>query len=190
MLSLLPELETARLVLRVPAPEDALHLLGYMQRNRAHLADSGPLRDDAFFNLAACETRVAEGCRQARAGEAVNFVIWLRGDRDASPVGTVALTRIERGPAQSCSLGYGLDEACQGMGYMTEAARAAVDYAFDTLKLHRVESSYAPLNERSGSVLRRLGFHVEGFALDYVCLNGTWRDQVRTALINPADRKS
>ena len=103
-------------------------------------------------------------------------------------MGSVGLTQIVRGPAQRCSLGYGLDAEAEGQGYMTEALRAVIAHAFETLKLHRVEASYMPTNERSGRVLRRLGFTVEGFARDYVCLNGRWQDHILTALSNPADQ--
>ena len=40
-------------------------------------------------------------------------------------------------------------------------------------------------NERSGSLLRRLGFAVEGYARDLLYLRGAWRDHVMTALLNP-----
>ena len=41
-----------------------------------------------------------------------------------------------------------------------------------------------PTNERSARLLRRLGFAVEGYARDYLLLDGQWRDHVMTALIN------
>ncbi len=45
-------------------------------------------------------------------------------------------------------------------------------------------ANYVPTNERSGRLLRRLGFTVEGYARDYLCLNGTWQDHILTSLIN------
>lgn len=60
-----------------------------------------------------------------------------------------------------------------------------VRYAFDVLNLHRLETSYQPANERSGRVLRKLGFVVEGYARDYLLLNGSWRDGILVSLTNP-----
>jgi RimJ/RimL family protein N-acetyltransferase len=42
-------------------------------------------------------------------------------------------------------------------GYATEAARAAVDYAFDTLRLAEIVSFTVPANHRSRAVMERLG---------------------------------
>ena len=68
---------------------------------------------------------------------------------------------------------------------MTEAVAAAIRYAFEDLRLHRVKAAYLPTNERSGRLLRRLGFVVEGYARDYLLIQGRWQDQVLVALINP-----
>jgi ribosomal-protein-alanine N-acetyltransferase len=45
-------------------------------------------------------------------------------------------------------------------------------------------ANYIPTNERSGLLLKRLGFAVEGYARDYLLINGQWRDHVLTALTN------
>ena len=44
---------------------------------------------------------------------------------------------------------------------------------FREQNLHRIQANYVPRNERSGGLLRRLGFVVEGYARDYLLLNGT-----------------
>jgi ribosomal-protein-alanine N-acetyltransferase len=45
--------------------------------------------------------------------------------------------------------GYYLDKEHNGKGYMTEVARLAVKFAFDELKLHRIEAGVMPHNIRS-----------------------------------------
>jgi ribosomal-protein-alanine N-acetyltransferase len=68
---------------------------------------------------------------------------------------------------------------------MQEALTGAIAYVFDELRLHRIMANYMPINERSGRLLRRLGFVVEGYARDYLFIAGGWRDHVLTALVNP-----
>lgn len=63
---------------------------------------------------------------------------------------------------QARMLGYWLDEAHWGKGYMTEAVKAVLDYGFDTLKLSLITANCYPHNERSQQVLKRLGFEHEG----------------------------
>jgi ribosomal-protein-alanine N-acetyltransferase len=64
---------------------------------------------------------------------------------------------------------------------MREGLEASIQHVFSVVGLHRVQASYRPTNERSGALLRRLGFDVEGYARDYICLDGAWRDSIVTA---------
>jgi ribosomal-protein-alanine N-acetyltransferase len=59
---------------------------------------------------------------------------------------------------------------------------------FGELGFHRIMANYLPHNERSGRLLRRLGFVVEGYARDYLYIHGAWRDHILTALTNPDPR--
>jgi ribosomal-protein-alanine N-acetyltransferase len=109
-------------------------------------------------------------------------------DRHAPSVtclGNVSLGCILRNAAHFCFLGYGSAASYEGRGYMTEAVGAVVDYGFQQLNLHRIQANYMPSNERSGRLLKRLGFEIEGYARDYLCLNGVWQDHVMTAKLNP-----
>jgi ribosomal-protein-alanine N-acetyltransferase len=45
-------------------------------------------------------------------------------------------------------------------------------------------ANYMPANERSGKLLKRLGFTVEGYARDYLFIAGAWQDHVLTSLAN------
>jgi ribosomal-protein-alanine N-acetyltransferase len=45
-------------------------------------------------------------------------------------------------------------------------------------------ATYQPANERSGKLLKNLGFVVEGYARDYLRINGQWRDHILTGLTN------
>ena len=68
---------------------------------------------------------------------------------------------------------------------MTEGLKAATQYLFQELNFHRVMANYMPHNRRSCNVLKRLGFVIEGYARDYLLINGQWEDHIMTSLTNP-----
>jgi [ribosomal protein S5]-alanine N-acetyltransferase len=65
---------------------------------------------------------------------------------------------------------------------MSEGVSLAIDYAFNTLGLHRVEANIQPENRASINLVSRLGFTKEGFSQKYLKINGEWRDHERWAL--------
>lgn len=70
---------------------------------------------------------------------------------------------------------------------MSKLCLAAIKYAFHELDLNRIMANYMPSNERSGILLRKLGFSEEGLAKKYLKINGRWEDHVLTSLVNPAN---
>ena len=90
------------------------------------------------------------------------------------------------GMFKACDLGYAIDQAHEGQGLMQEVVAAGIDYLFRERGLHRIMASYMPANRRSGALLARLGFEQEGYARDYLMINGRWEDHILTALLNPA----
>jgi ribosomal-protein-alanine N-acetyltransferase len=63
-------------------------------------------------------------------------------------------------------------------GYMTAAVKAVLPFAFATLRLHRVEAACIPSNDASIGLLEKCGFTREGYAREYLCINGVWQDHV------------
>lgn len=179
-----PELSTERLRLWVAGPEEAAELLRHHVDNREHLGRWAPPAPADVYTLAYWQSRLAASRRDVLEGRAVRFAIAWKGSPD-SIIGTCSFTDIVRGPVQACQLGYGLDQHEQGKGVMTEALRSAIGFAFGTLKLHRITASYMPSNTRSGSLLERAGFVVEGCARDHLFIRGAWRDHLLASLINP-----
>lgn len=59
-------------------------------------------------------------------------------------------------------IGYDLSRECWGKGYVPEALRALIDYAFDTLGFNRIEAKAQPANINSIKVLQKLNFSLEG----------------------------
>ena len=69
-----------------------------------------------------------------------------------------------------------MDKAETNRGYMTEALRCVIDFAFNRLRLHRIEANIMPRNHASRRVVEKLGFHYEGLARQYLQINGRWED--------------
>ncbi|CAE6824697.1 GNAT family N-acetyltransferase [Paraburkholderia haematera] len=99
-------------------------------------------------------------------------------------VGVVNISEIVAGAFQSAYLGYYGMVNFSRKGLMTETLRAAVDYAFHDLGLHRLEANIQPENEASIALVRRVGLQKEGFSPRYLRINGEWRDHERWALLS------
>lgn len=178
-------LTTERLHLMLLPPDAAERVLTYHLANKQHLGPVSPDRPATFFSTAYWRTRLAQDREDFRHDVSLRVFLLPRGQPiSLSPVlGSVALTHIRRGPLQAADIGYGLDHRHEGKGLMTEALQAVCDYAFGAMGLHRVQASHLPENLRSAAVLRRLGFVVEGYARDFLLLDGRWRDHVLTSLV-------
>jgi [ribosomal protein S5]-alanine N-acetyltransferase len=122
--------------------------------------------------------------REWRKGEGYNFLIFLNG-KGGPLVGGISLNGVERGIAQTGTLGYWMGQAYAGHGYMREAAALVLAFAFDALQLHRLQASCLPRNEPSINLLRRLGFEEEGYAKAYLQINGKWEDHILWARVRP-----
>jgi ribosomal-protein-alanine N-acetyltransferase len=90
---------------------------------------------------------------------------------------------VRRGVAQAGSLGYWIGEPFARQGLMTAAVNALIPFAFGTLRLHRLEAACIPNNTASVRLLEKTGFKREGFAREYLCINGVWQDHVLYALL-------
>ena len=86
---------------------------------------------------------------------------------------------------QRAEIGYDLSPNAWGQGYMQEAIRAAIQYGFNHMGLHRIEALVYPENTRSLHLLNKLGFKQEGNLRDYFYLDGKFYDHVILSLIKP-----
>ena len=179
-------LDTDRLVLREPEETDAFALLLYYRENEERFA---PFEPDFVDDVEHYRRWVGWRRAESAAGTGRGF---LAVDQ-AEPLALVAVVNIYRiipGPPPSAVLGYSVDGAYEGRGYMREAAGAVTAYAFRELGLQRIEADYDPKNARSGALLERLGFIAEGYAVAHTLIRGTWRDHIRTALAAPDSNAS
>ncbi len=180
-------LESSRLTLRVLDAPDGAKVLDFFLRNKDFLKEWETAREDSFYTLDYQAEQLAEELRRAEEGRL--FKVWLfeKADRNFERViGSIALNDIVRGCFHSCFLGYRLDKGVTNRGYMTEGVEQVLFYAFNELKLHRIEANIMPHNAASLRVVEKLGFYNEGLATKYLKINGRWEDHIHKVLRNHA----
>lgn len=178
-------IETERMRLYLPPPEHAALALDYVNRNRAHFEPWIPRPPEGFYTEAFWRERLAHNRATAESGRFFRMFARLVDEDAPRLIAASNLNNIVRGAFQAGTLGYSMDGDLTGRGLMTEALRGLIDHAFGPLGLHRVMANYIPHNVASGRVLRKLGFTVEGYARDYLEIDGVWQDHVLTALTRP-----
>jgi ribosomal-protein-alanine N-acetyltransferase len=175
--------ETERLCVRLPGAADAARVAAFYSGNREHLQPWSPTFHPGLFSEEFWAAEFDRRLADYQAGREVRGFLYLPDDPERV-IGNLSLSQIVRGVLQACTLGYALAADAQGHGYMLEAVRGAVAYAFGPLGLHRVMADYMPRNRRSAAVLREAGFVVEGYAREFLLINGRWEDHVLTAITN------
>ncbi|MFD0507975.1 GNAT family N-acetyltransferase [Streptomyces chiangmaiensis] len=162
-------MRTARLRLRAFEDADANNL--FALHSSAHILrywDSPPWteRSRAEKFITACRRMEQEGTGGRLAVDRVS---------DGAFIGWCTLNRWNP-EYRSASLGYCYDDAAWGHGYATEAARALLRWAFDTLDLNRVQAEADTRNVASARVLEKLGFVREGTLREDCVVNGDVSD--------------
>ena len=132
-----------------------------------------PTEDRASF-AARCALRE----RERQIGSGYGFGIFVGGRF----VGELTLSSIQRGPFQSASIGYWVDQAWAGQGLVPEAVVVTLRFAFEMLGLHRVEISIIPRNTASRRVVEKLDLRLEGVSERFLEIDGEWEDHVRYAM--------
>jgi ribosomal-protein-alanine N-acetyltransferase len=153
---------------------DAEPLLDLHLRNGDLFQKCSPTYDDDYYTLDSKRKHISNSRKQREEDKEYSFGIYLKNN--GKLVGDVSLFHIFRGALQKCLIGYSLDKQYSGKGYATEAVSLAVEYAFDELKLHRVEAGVMLSNLGSMRVLEKVGFHREGIEQKGVKINGQWED--------------
>jgi ribosomal-protein-alanine N-acetyltransferase len=167
--------------LRYPAPGDYQQWSELREESRAFLVPWEPVWPIDDLTRSAFRRRLRRYAREIRDEIAHPFFIFRSSD-DAL-VGSCILSNIRRGVAQAGTLGYWIGERYARNGYMSEAVRGVVSFAFDELSLHRVEAACLPTNEPSRRLLKSVGFTEEGLARAYLKINGRWEDHLLFAIV-------
>jgi ribosomal-protein-alanine N-acetyltransferase len=177
----LPLIDGEAVFLRAPQMADHADWAALREASRAFLTPWEPTWPIDDLTRAAFRRRIRRYTEDQRNDLAYPFFVFRRADQVL--VGGMTLANIRRGCAQVGSLGYWMGQAYARQGYMTAAVRALIPFAFATLRLHRIEAACIPGNAASIRLLEKTGFQREGYAREYLCINGVWQDHLLYACL-------
>lgn len=158
------------ITLREFAPEDAAAVFETVTRNYDHLK--------VFMHWASAEYSLSD------AREFIGRSLDDRADRkdlsfgifrEGKFIGSIGFVNFDW-LAMKTEIGYWIDHAEEGKGIVSSACRRLLDFAFDELKMNRIEIRCAADNLRSAAVPRRLGFKCEGRLRQSEFRNGRLHD--------------
>ncbi len=173
-------LEGPRVNLKLASPENAEDYLIYYTENREFLRAVEPHRDPDFYTLMGQRKALNESYKHYLNGLAINFGVYYNGKL----IGKVQISNLAYGGFRSATMGYALHKDYEGKGFMQEALKVAIEYAFEELMLHRLEASTLLTNIKSQNILKKLGFKLVGLNEKYLYINGKWQDHYTFSLIS------
>ena len=177
------QIESERLILRLPNRTDIPEIISYYQRNIDLLQPVEPRRPQSFYTPPYWRQHVRQSLHEFHTDRSMRMFIFKPGQKTV--LGALNFSAFERGTLQSCRVGYSIDVEHQKQGYMTEALTAGCRYLFTQRNMHRIQASYMPHNTASARVLAKVGFQDEGLARQLLLIDGTWADHIVSSLVNP-----
>ncbi len=174
-------LQRDRVYLRFPVQHDWRAWSALRADSQAFLAPWEPTWSYDALSRSAFRRRLKMYQAELRQGVTYSFLIFRAADDTL--LGGITLSNLRRGVAQTAGLGYWIGAAHARQGYVTEALWAVLEYAFQRLGLHRVEAACLPGNEASRRLLLKSGFQEEGYAREYLRINGSWQDHQLFAIL-------
>lgn len=133
---------------------------------------------DVVQSRQAFSSRCAARQRERQLGTGYGFGVFV----DGALAGEMNVSSIQRGPFQNAYVGYWIDQRLAGQEYTPEALVVAMRFAFEELRLHRLQIAIIPRNRPSRRVVEKLGIRLEGMAERYLEINGNWEDHLRYAI--------
>ena len=170
-----------RTELRAPDRQDWQPWAELRSASRAFLSPWEPTWSDDALSRAAFRRRLARYALEWHSDQGYTFLLFRL--EDDALLGGISLTNVRRGVAESCSIGYWIGQRFARQGYMTEGLELALRFSFDRLRLHRLEAACLPHNAPSRGLLLKSGFREEGYAREYLCIDGKWQDHVLFGLL-------
>jgi ribosomal-protein-alanine N-acetyltransferase len=167
--------------LRPPRMTDYLQWSALRDRSRDFLQPWEPAWPSDDLTRAAFRRRLAAYARDIETGQGYPFFVYIEDD---VLVGGITLSNVRRGVAQTATMGYWIGKPHARKGYILRGVREVSRFAFDKLRLHRIEAACLPTNIASRDLLLKAGFSLEGKARAYLKINGAWSDHILFGLID------
>jgi RimJ/RimL family protein N-acetyltransferase len=172
----LPVLNGQQVTLRALRLDDAESLLTMLTTEEVtRFISPPPTTLDGFRRF------IAWTHREQAAGRYVCFAVVPHGMETA--VGLFQVRSLEPGFG-TAEWGFILGSAFWGTGMFIDGAREVVDFAFETLGVHRLEARAAVRNGRGNGALRKLGAVQEGVLRRSFLRRGEYLDQVLWAILD------
>jgi [ribosomal protein S5]-alanine N-acetyltransferase len=169
-------IEGERVVLRSPQVSDFVEWAELREESAEFLQPWEPIWPVDDLTRSAFRRRLRRYADEQRSDQAYSFFIFRKSD--GRLVGGITLANVRRGVAQSGSIGYWVGRPYARQGMMSAALQVIVPFSFSTLRLHRLEAACIPTNMPSIRLLEKSGFQREGYARQYLCINGIWQDHL------------
>ena len=181
-----PALKGKLVSIRPAASGDYTEWAAVRRESRDFLTPWEPKWASDELDRIAWRQRIRRYREEIAQGTGMPFLIFENANGQLA--GGITLGNIRYGVAQTGQVGYWIGVNHAGKGMMAEALQLVVRFAFDTLRLHRVEAACIPDNARSIRVLEKAGFRREGLLRSYLRINGVWQDHYLYALISGDQR--
>ncbi len=171
-----------RVALRAPERQDWEAWTTLRGASRAFLTPWEPSWGDDALSRAAFRRRLSRYALEWHSDQGYTFLIFRL--EDDALVGGISLTNVRRGVAETASVGYWIGEEHARQGYMAEGLALTLKFAFERLRLHRIEAACLPHNRPSRGLLLKTGFREEGYAREFLCIDGKWQDHVLFGILS------
>lgn len=176
-----PQLMGQGIELRLPSKSDHTIWQNFRQQNGEFLTPFIPKWSAKDLSAESYAILVKNAHQAAEKGTDYSYFIFdldSDGQNAQKPVlvGGITLSNVRYSAARHANVGYWLGENYIGKNFMGRAIALCQDFAFNTLKLNRIHAACLPDNQASINVLRKAGFEEEGFAPQFLQINGTYQD--------------
>jgi len=178
----LPTMRGKQVVLRELRASDAASLFALLTTEEvARFISPPPSTVDGF------ERFIAWTIRHRAAGTYACFAVTLRGYDTAIGIFQIRETEPGFGTAE---WGFAIGSAFWGTGVFQDGAELVLDFAFETLGVHRLEARAAVLNGRGNGALQKAGAIQECLLRKSFLRNGQYLDQMLYAILDADWRES
>jgi len=171
----LPTLRSGHVVLRELRASDAPSLLALLTTEEVVRFISPPPTTVAAF-----ERFIAWTLRQRSAGTYACFAVTLQGFDTA--IGIFQIRASDR-RFETAEWGFALGSPFWGTGVFQAGAELMLEFAFDTVGVHRLEARAAVANGRGNGALMKMGAAQEGILRKSFQRDGRLHDQVLYAIL-------